>query len=260
MRTSTTSSARSSSDRNDFEMNACGSTWILDAVLPEQRRMKRNRPGLLNLATTPPTAMPEGGDLYVSPVIAKIRSNPHDVHDTGLRHQESDRKPRLRAFLTTKEVGRGTGLGLSICYKIVETIWARSNFDTVTGEGTTFRVICRQRGGSCWLIPLRSSLLKTTPSMAPCARACSNAAAIVQKPPRPPGSALTACPESRHRSRSGRSSDAGDGRHPASQRSSKASYPHIEFIVMTRYGTVKTAVEAMPVRSRALHSKAARPR
>jgi signal transduction histidine kinase len=43
-------------------------------------------------------------------------------------------------FFTTKEVGKGTGLGLSISYKIVGNHQGSIEFDTVLGNGTTFRV------------------------------------------------------------------------------------------------------------------------
>jgi len=92
-----------------------------------------------------------------------------------------------------------------------------------------------------------------------CAR-LSNAAAIVQKPPRPPGkrfhclpriaTSISSWPIFRCRRWTASSFSA----------QSKGKYPHIEFIVMTGYGTVKTAVEAMQLGAAHYIQKAARPR
>jgi signal transduction histidine kinase len=96
---------------------------------------------VLNLANNAADSMPGGGDLYISTSYSEDSGTIDiDVRDTGCGIKESDRNRIFEPFFTTKEVGKGTGLGLSICYKIVQNHVGSIDFDSVTGQGTTFRV------------------------------------------------------------------------------------------------------------------------
>ena len=127
---------------HDFEMKRVRIHMDLDPVLPRTKANENEiAQVILNLAHNAADSMPEGGDLYVSTSYSENTDRIRiDVHDTGCGIKESDRNRVFEPFFTTKEVGKGTGLGLSICYKIVENHLGSIEFDTVTGEGTTFRV------------------------------------------------------------------------------------------------------------------------
>ncbi|PYS22756.1 MAG: hypothetical protein DMG11_26345 [Acidobacteria bacterium] len=127
---------------HDFEMKRVRIHMDLDPVLPRTKANENEiAQVILNLAHNAADSMPEGGDLYVSTTYSENTDQIRiDVHDTGCGIKESDRNRVFEPFFTTKEVGKGTGLGLSICYKIVENHLGSIEFDTVTGEGTTFRV------------------------------------------------------------------------------------------------------------------------
>lgn len=127
---------------HDFEMKGVRLHMDLDMRLPKAK-VNENEIAtvILNLANNAADSMPEGGDLYVSTTCNEESDRIRiDVHDTGCGIKESDRNRVFEPFFTTKEVGKGTGLGLSICYKIVENHLGSMEFDTVTDQGTTFRV------------------------------------------------------------------------------------------------------------------------
>jgi two-component system NtrC family sensor kinase len=127
---------------HDFEMRGVHVHTDLDRNLPHTR-VNENEIAqvILNLANNAADSMPEGGDLYISTGFNEDTDQLRiTIHDTGCGIKESDRNRVFEPFFTTKEVGKGTGLGLSICYKIIENHMGSIEFDTVTGEGTTFRV------------------------------------------------------------------------------------------------------------------------
>lgn len=127
---------------HDFEMKRVRVHMTLDRHLPKTK-VNENEIAqvVLNLANNAADSMPDGGDLYISTSYDEQTDRIRiDVHDTGCGIRESDRNRVFEPFFTTKEVGKGTGLGLSICYKIVESHLGSMEFDTVTGQGTTFRV------------------------------------------------------------------------------------------------------------------------
>jgi two-component system NtrC family sensor kinase len=127
---------------HDFEMKGVGVHIDLDSSVPHTLVNENEIAQLiLNLANNAADSMPNGGNLYVS---TKYNEEPDEiqitVRDTGHGIGESDRNRVFEPFFTTKEVGKGTGLGLSISYKIVQNHSGSIDFDTVTGQGTTFRV------------------------------------------------------------------------------------------------------------------------
>lgn len=92
---------------------------------------------LLNLVKNAYEAMEDGGtvtiDLSVRGEYAVL-----EVRDQGKGIPEKELEKIFRPFFTTKEFG--TGLGLSICQKIVQDHEGIIEVETVTGQGTTFRI------------------------------------------------------------------------------------------------------------------------
>ena len=127
---------------HDFEMKGVRVQMDLDSNVPTAR-VNENEIAqvILNLANNAADSMPGGGEFHVSTHYEEEFDRIcMVVHDTGCGIRESDRTRVFEPFFTTKEVGKGTGLGLSICYKIVENDMGSIEFDSVTGQGTTFRV------------------------------------------------------------------------------------------------------------------------
>ena len=127
---------------HDFEMKGVRLHLDLDAKVPAVG-VNENEIAqvILNLANNAADSMPAGGSLDISTQYDALTDQICIVvHDTGSGIKESDRTRVFEPFFTTKEVGKGTGLGLSICYKIVANHLGSMEFDTVLGEGTTFRV------------------------------------------------------------------------------------------------------------------------
>ncbi len=58
--------------------------------------------------------------------------------DTGSGIPPGDYRPRVRAFFTTKEVGRGTGLGLSQVFGFAKQSGGDVDVDSRLGQGTIF--------------------------------------------------------------------------------------------------------------------------
>jgi two-component system, NtrC family, sensor kinase len=127
---------------HDFQMKGVRLYMDLDSNVPNMR-INENEIAqvILNLANNAADSMADGGELHVSTTYNEQSERICIVvHDTGCGIKESDRTRVFEPFFTTKEVGKGTGLGLSICYKIVENHMGSIEFDSVTGQGTTFRV------------------------------------------------------------------------------------------------------------------------
>jgi signal transduction histidine kinase/putative methionine-R-sulfoxide reductase with GAF domain len=107
---------------------ACEGTVQLDPA-------KVNR-ALLNLARNGAEATPDGGTIAIS-----VTRDGDDllfcVRDTGEGIPDEIRD-RLYESFVTKGKQNGTGLGLSIVKKIVEDLEGEIDFETETGEGTTF--------------------------------------------------------------------------------------------------------------------------
>ena len=73
-----------------------------------------------------------------------------EIIDNGMGIPEKLKVKMFQQFFTTKEPGKGTGLGLSLCRKIIEEHGGTITFESVEGQGTTFRVnlpILKDAGG-----------------------------------------------------------------------------------------------------------------
>ena len=64
-----------------------------------------------------------------------------EIGDNGCGISEEHLPRIFTPFFTTKGVGDGTGLGLSITHGIVQDHGGRLQVDSITGQGTRFRVI-----------------------------------------------------------------------------------------------------------------------
>jgi two-component system NtrC family sensor kinase len=64
-----------------------------------------------------------------------------EVTDNGTGIPEESLKHIFEPFFTTKKVGKGTGLGLSVVYGIIQKHRGEIEVESVTGKGSTFRVI-----------------------------------------------------------------------------------------------------------------------
>jgi len=93
----------------------------------------------VNLVTNAIDSMGDGGKLFLSTRhvgdFVEVR-----VKDTGGGIPEEHQAHLFEPFFTTKAVGEGTGLGLYICYRIVNKYKGTIDFETITGDGTTFIV------------------------------------------------------------------------------------------------------------------------
>ncbi len=107
---------------------------------------------LLNLVINARDAMPKGGTLIIRTHNSDTGpgSNPRhgkrggyvvlEIADTGMGMDSATRQRIFEPFFTTKPEGKGTGLGLSTVYAIVKQAKGLIDFNTVVGEGTTFKV------------------------------------------------------------------------------------------------------------------------
>ncbi len=106
---------------------------------------------LINLANNSRDAMPEGGTINISLVVAdnveiknKFGSEQTcnyvllKVQDTGQGIAGDKLDKIFDPFFTTKDVGKGTGLGLSIVQTIITTHRGFIKFESWPGKGTTF--------------------------------------------------------------------------------------------------------------------------
>ena len=109
---------------------------------------------VMNLAVNARDAMPHGGELRIGVRCLSIEADEPTpvigmppgrwarltVADTGVGMADEVRDHIFEPFFTTKEPGKGTGLGLSQVYGIVKQHDGYIDFETATGEGTTFYV------------------------------------------------------------------------------------------------------------------------
>ena len=88
----------------------------------------------MNVVLNAMEAMPQGGVLKVSTVMAEDKSVGIKVADTGVGISEEDLAHLFEPFFTRKT--RGTGLGLANVKRILEEHGGRVDIESVLGEGT----------------------------------------------------------------------------------------------------------------------------
>ncbi len=114
---------------------------------------------LMNLCVNAKDAMPEGGCLVIrTRAITLTESEVLNlaggtfaeitVKDTGTGIPEEFRPHIFEPFFTTKSDLGGTGLGLSTVYAIVTGAGGHVSFDSLTGDGTRFRILLPLDGDS----------------------------------------------------------------------------------------------------------------
>jgi two-component system, cell cycle sensor histidine kinase and response regulator CckA len=110
---------------------------------------------VMNLSVNARDAMPNGGELELRSAnvsaqdCARYRNTKGmpaadyvlvEVADSGTGIPEAIRDKVFAPFFTTKDVGKGTGLGLSTVYGIIKQTGGFVYFDSLEGQGTTFRI------------------------------------------------------------------------------------------------------------------------
>ena len=100
---------------------------------------------LLNLIVNAANAMADDKSGLNSILSVRTRREGNDaiveISDTGCGIPDEIKHRVFDPFFTTKSVGEGTGQGLSISYRIVVKLHKGTlSFDSVVGEGTTFRI------------------------------------------------------------------------------------------------------------------------
>jgi PAS domain S-box-containing protein len=106
---------------------------------------------LLNAAINARDAMAEGGTLTLS--THNIADETGDMicvalSDTGPGMSKEILDRAFEPFFTTKEIGKGTGLGLSQIHGFAAQAGGRVEIQSVSGEGTTVRILLPQSGKS----------------------------------------------------------------------------------------------------------------
>ena len=108
---------------------------------------------LVNLGINARDAMPNGGRLTIDADTVAIDQDEAAVRDlsagsyvtisvtdTGTGIDKAIQSKIYEPFFSTKGVGQGTGLGLSMVYGFVKQSGGHIDFETVEGQGTTFRL------------------------------------------------------------------------------------------------------------------------
>ncbi len=92
---------------------------------------------LLNLVLNGCQAMPQGGELTITPH-AKSNAVELEIHDSGVGIPPEAQKRIFSLFYTTKP--GGTGVGLAMTFRVVQLHNGTVDFTSEVNHGTTFRV------------------------------------------------------------------------------------------------------------------------
>jgi two-component system NtrC family sensor kinase len=114
----------------------------LDPNLPEiQASITEMQQVLLNLVNNALDAMEEKGNRIEINSFVQDQQIIITVADNGPGIPAMNMNRLFDPFFSTKPVGKGSGLGLSICYGIVKKMGGKIGFESMLGQGTTFRIV-----------------------------------------------------------------------------------------------------------------------
>ncbi|MFO8086112.1 MAG: ATP-binding protein [Desulfobacterales bacterium] len=114
----------------------------LDPHLPEiQASITEMQQVLLNIVNNALDAMEhKGGRIDISSALTENQIV-ITIADNGPGIPAMIMNRLFDPFFSTKPVGKGTGLGLSICYGIIKKMGGKIDFESMLGEGSTFRIL-----------------------------------------------------------------------------------------------------------------------
>ncbi len=130
---------------------------------------------LINLAVNARDAMPRGGTIRIATSMLVVDGTDPGtgplpgleippglysvltVSDNGVGMDEETLAHIFEPFFTTKEKGKGTGLGLATVYGIVTQSGGYVTAESVTGRGSTFRILLPSLGAGVTLSTPQSS-------------------------------------------------------------------------------------------------------
>jgi len=106
---------------------------------------------IMNMLVNARHAIEDGGSITVKTRLREAKDCPESVatngdmveiaiRDSGCGIPQKDLQKIFDPFFTTKGVGKGTGLGLSVSHGTVESHRGAIEVESVTGEGTEFRI------------------------------------------------------------------------------------------------------------------------
>ncbi|MHC4395156.1 MAG: two-component system sensor histidine kinase NtrB [Planctomycetota bacterium] len=93
-----------------------------------------------NLVKNALDAMPDGGQLRISTMLAADNNIVVEFNDTGTGFAPENADAIFEPFFTTKDKGKGTGLGLAICKDIIERCHGRITAENTSSGGSIFTV------------------------------------------------------------------------------------------------------------------------
>ncbi len=95
---------------------------------------------LVNAAQAIRAGDADGNQIRVSTRVGRDGRAVVEIADTGCGMSAETERRLFEPFYTTKPAGVGTGLGLFFCHRVVHELGGQISFDTVLGQGTTFRI------------------------------------------------------------------------------------------------------------------------
>ena len=108
----------------------------LDAALMRQT--------LFNFVQNSIQAMPKGGSIYITTLVAQIEQKSRDavieIRDTGIGIPEEIQEQIYDAYFTTKDAAGGIGLGLAVSHQIITAHKGTIEVRSKIGMGTAFKI------------------------------------------------------------------------------------------------------------------------